>query len=147
MRDHLPRISNSGRTNCHNYDIKGDYEWAFTSGKDTNCGTGHTILRASNYTTGQERIQPTYTSHLYQWDLPPRQMRGDEEELINRLLKRVHIAQWNKLGHSGITVILLAVNLVDLNITGTAKIYLDCLGALNQVSKLPTDRIPAKFKH
>lgn len=50
------------------------------------------------------------------------------------------------MGLLAIHLILLAVNLVDPNITGIAKIYSDCLGTLNQVSKLPTDRIPAKYK-
>jgi hypothetical protein len=50
------------------------------------------------------------------------------------------------LGLLSIHLILLAVNTVHTNISGSAHIYSDCLNAINQVRNLPTDRIPARCK-
>ena len=50
------------------------------------------------------------------------------------------------LGLLSIHLILLAVNTVHTNISGSAHIYSDCLNAVNQVRILPTDRIPARVK-
>ena len=50
------------------------------------------------------------------------------------------------LGLLSIHLILLAVNTVHTNISGSAHIYSDCLNAVNRVRNLPTDRIPAWSK-
>jgi hypothetical protein len=49
--------------------------------------------------------------------------------------------------HNVTTPYHMAANKIEPNITGVARIYSDCLGALNQVKNLPTDRIPSKCKH
>ena len=48
------------------------------------------------------------------------------------------------LGLLAIHLILLAINTIKPDISGLAKIYSDCLGALGQVTKLPENRIPSK---
>jgi hypothetical protein len=45
-----------------------------------------------------------------------------------------------------IHLILLAVNTVHSSLSGEAHIYSDCLNAVNRVSSLPSDRIPARTK-
>ena len=47
---------------------------------------------------------------------------------------------------STIHLILLAVNTVHTDISGSAHIYSNCLNAVNQVRNLPTDQIPAPVK-
>jgi hypothetical protein len=51
------------------------------------------------------------------------------------------------LGLLAIHLILLAINTIKTDIRGLAKIYSNCLGALSQVTNLPTNRIPSKCKH
>jgi hypothetical protein len=51
------------------------------------------------------------------------------------------------LGLLAIHLIILIVQKIALDLTGSALIYSDCLGALNQVGKLPHDRIPSNSKH
>jgi len=41
----------------------------------------------------------------------------------------------------------LAINTIKTDISGLAKIYSDCLGALGQVANLPSNQIPSKCKH
>jgi hypothetical protein len=51
------------------------------------------------------------------------------------------------LGLMAIHLILLAVNECTSGLTGSAQIYLDCLGALNKVKDLPPYRIPTWCSH
>ena len=51
------------------------------------------------------------------------------------------------LGLLAIHLIVLAINTIKQDISGLAKIYSDCLGALGQVTKLPENHIPSKCKH
>jgi len=51
------------------------------------------------------------------------------------------------LGLMAIHLILKAVNQIDQQLEGSAKIVSDCLGALGRVSKLPPHRIPSRCKH
>ena len=51
------------------------------------------------------------------------------------------------LGLLAIHLVLLAANRLQPNLGGRVDIFSDCLGALGQVFKLPTDRIPARCKH
>ena len=51
------------------------------------------------------------------------------------------------LGLLSIHLILLAVNEVEKNLTGSVSIYSDCLGALGKVATLPTTRVPCRSKH
>ena len=50
------------------------------------------------------------------------------------------------LGLLSIQLILLMVNTVHSNLSGEAHIYSDCLNAVDWVSTLPSDRIPARTK-
>ena len=50
------------------------------------------------------------------------------------------------LGLLAIHLILLAVNTVAPEISGSASVYLDCLNAVNWIGTLPTNRIPARYK-
>jgi hypothetical protein len=51
------------------------------------------------------------------------------------------------LGLLAIHMILLSVNTLLPNLSGSVLIYSDCLGAINKVQNLPQDRIPSKSKH
>ena len=44
-------------------------------------------------------------------------------------------------------LILLSVSRVAPELTGSAHLYLDCLGALDKVKNLPPHCIPSKFRH
>jgi hypothetical protein len=55
---------------------------------------------------------------------------------------------WGELlGLMAIHLILLSANRIDPTLTGSAYIYLDCLGALNKIQHLPPHRIPSKCQH
>ena len=51
------------------------------------------------------------------------------------------------LGLLAIHLILLAVNEVEPNLTGSVSIYSDCPRALEKVATLPTTRVPCRSKH
>jgi hypothetical protein len=51
------------------------------------------------------------------------------------------------LGLMAIHLILLSVNRIDLMLTGSVHIYLDCLGALDKIQNLLPHRIPSKCQH
>lgn len=51
------------------------------------------------------------------------------------------------LGLMAIHLILLAANKLDEKLTGSVKIYSDCLGALKKVTSLPANRLPSGCKH
>jgi hypothetical protein len=63
------------------------------------------------------------------------------------LLKAAGAYRGELLGLLAIHLILLAINTIKKDISGLAKIYSDCLGALSQVTNLPSNRIPSKCKH
>jgi hypothetical protein len=56
-------------------------------------------------------------------------------------------SQGELLGLMAIHLILLSVNRIDPTLTGSAHIYLDCLGTLNKIQHLPRHRIPSKCRH
>jgi hypothetical protein len=51
------------------------------------------------------------------------------------------------LGLLAIHLILLAVNRLDPTLTGRAKIYSDCMSALERITDLPPGRIPGRIQH
>ena len=51
------------------------------------------------------------------------------------------------LGLMAIHLILLAANTARPNLQGSATIFSDCLGALDKVAHLPSDRIPSRCSH
>jgi hypothetical protein len=51
------------------------------------------------------------------------------------------------LGLLALHLILLAVNQLQPNLTGRAKIYSDCMSALERITDLPSGRIPSRIKH
>ena len=51
------------------------------------------------------------------------------------------------LGLMAIHLILLATNKVWPELQGSAKVYSDCLGALQKVTTLPPHRIPSRCRH
>ena len=51
------------------------------------------------------------------------------------------------MGVMAIQLILLSVNKVNPTLQGSVKLLCDCLGALNKVKTLPSDRIPCRSKH
>ena len=51
------------------------------------------------------------------------------------------------LGLLAIHLLLLSVHKLAPDQTGLTHIYSDCLGAVDQVKKLPHDRIPSNSKH
>ena len=51
------------------------------------------------------------------------------------------------LGLLTIHLILLSMQTIMPDLTGSTLIHSDCLGALEQVKKLPHDRIPSNSKH
>ena len=51
------------------------------------------------------------------------------------------------LGLLAIHLILLSANEIHPNLTGSVKIFSDCLGALDKVKNLPPHRIPSKCRH
>ncbi len=55
--------------------------------------------------------------------------------------------QGKLLGLLAIDLILLSVNKVNPNLTGSVHIYSDCLGALKKIENLPPHRIPSEFRH
>ncbi len=55
--------------------------------------------------------------------------------------------QGKLLGLLAIHLILLSVNKVNPNLTGSVHIYSNCLGALKKVANLQSHRIPSKCHH
>lgn len=51
------------------------------------------------------------------------------------------------LGLMTIHLILYSVHVANQGLTGSVKIFSDCTGALQTISKLPEDRIPPRWKH
>ena len=51
------------------------------------------------------------------------------------------------LGLMAMHLILLAANKVWPTLQGRAKVYSDCLGALQKVTTLPSHRIPSRCRH
>jgi hypothetical protein len=51
------------------------------------------------------------------------------------------------LGLMAIHLILLSINKIHQNLSGSAEIVLDCLGALKRVTYLPPYRIPSRCRH
>jgi hypothetical protein len=51
------------------------------------------------------------------------------------------------LGLMTIHLILHSVHVANQGLTGSVKIFSDCTGALQTISKLPEDRIPPRWKH
>ena len=51
------------------------------------------------------------------------------------------------LGLMAIHLLLLAANKVWPTLQGRAKVYSDCLGALQEVTTLPQHRIPSRYRH
>ena len=51
------------------------------------------------------------------------------------------------LGLMAVHLLLLAVETMSPGLKGSAAIYLDCLGALGRVAKLPPYRIPSRCRH
>jgi hypothetical protein len=70
--------------------------------------------------------------------------------IIGSFSESLHVANAYRgelLGLMAIHVILLSMNKIHCNLSGSVEIVSDCLGALNRVTYLPLYRIPSRCRH
>jgi hypothetical protein len=100
----------------------------------------------------------TVTDGSYIWELFPNlcsaafvlKCSAGHERIIGSFSESLHVANAYRgklLGLMAIHLILLSINKINCNLSGSVEIVSDCLGALNRVTHLPPYRILSRCQH